>query len=121
MRYYIYIVRCEGGSRYTGITTNPHRRMREHVLHLPSGAKYTKSHHVAALDALWSAETRSEASVLEAAIKRLRPEKKRQLIERPERLEEFLGARVDASVYRVEATFSLAPLLAQAGQTPQQR
>ena len=116
MRYYIYIVRCEGGSHYTGITTDPQRRMREHVLHLAPGAKYTKSHQVIALDALWSAETRSEASMLEAAIKRLRPEKKRQLIESPERLAVFLGARLDTSIYRAEATFSLAPLLAQAGQ-----
>ena len=68
MRYYIYIVRCKDGSRYTGITTDPRRRMREHVLRLPAGAKYTKSHPVEALEALWSAETRSEASVLEAAI-----------------------------------------------------
>ena len=79
MRYYIYIVRCKDGSRYTGITTDPRRRMREHILCLPAGAKYTKSHPVEALEALWSAETRSEASMLESAIKRLRPEQKRQL------------------------------------------
>ena len=61
MSYYIYMVRCEDGSHYTGITTDPHRRMREHVLRLTPGAKYTKSHRVIALDALWSAQTRSEA------------------------------------------------------------
>ena len=52
MSYYIYMVRCEDGSHYTGITTDPRRRMREHVLRLTPGAKYTKSHRVIALDAL---------------------------------------------------------------------
>ena len=50
------MVRCEDGSHYTGITTDPRRRMREHVLRLTPGAKYTKSHRVIALDALWSPE-----------------------------------------------------------------
>ena len=71
MSYYIYMVRCEDGSHYTGITTDPRRRMREHVLRLTPGAKYTKSHRVIALDALWSAQTRSEACRLESAVKRL--------------------------------------------------
>ena len=63
------MVRCEDGSHYTGITTDPRRRMREHVLRLTPGAKYTKSHRVIALDVLWSAQTRSEACRLEAAVK----------------------------------------------------
>lgn len=37
------MVRCEDGSHYTGITTDPRRRMREHVLRLSPGAKYTKA------------------------------------------------------------------------------
>ena len=67
MSYYIYMVRCEDGSHYTGITTDPRRRMREHVLRLTPGAKYTKSHRVIALDALWSAQTRSEACRLDSS------------------------------------------------------
>ena len=88
------MVRCEDGSHYTGITTDPHRRMREHVLRLTPGAKYTKSHRVIALDALWSAQTRSEACRLEAAVKRLHAEQKRALIAQPDRLHDFLGARI---------------------------
>ena len=113
MRYYIYIVRCEDGSHYTGITTDPRRRMREHVLRLPAGAKYTKSHPVASLEALWSAETRSEASVLEAAIKHLRPKEKRQLAAQPDSFDQFLGARLDASRYRPEEVFSLSEIKAE--------
>ena len=108
MRYYIYIVRCKDGSRYTGITTDPRRRMREHILCLPAGAKYTKSHPV---EALWSAETRSEASMLESAIKRLRPIEKRQLTAQPDSLVLFLGAKLDPSRYQPEAVFSLDEIL----------
>ena len=97
MSYYIYMVRCEDGSHYTGITTDPRRRMREHVLRLSPGAKYTKSHRVIALDALWSAQTRSEACRLEAAVKRLHAEQKRALIAQPDRLHDFLSASIDAS------------------------
>lgn len=111
MSYYIYMVRCEDGSHYTGITTDPHRRMREHVLRLSPGAKYTKSHRVIALDALWSAQTRSEACRLEAAVKRLHAEQKRALIAQPDRLHDFLGARIDASRYTPEPLFSLDELL----------
>ena len=93
------MVRCEDGSHYTGITTDPRRRMREHVLRLTPGAKYTKSHRVIALDALWSAQTRSEACRLESAVKRLRAEQKRALIAQPDQLHDFLGARIDASRY----------------------
>ena len=113
MRYFIYIVGCRDGSHYTGITTDPQRRMREHVLHLKAGAKYTKSHPVISLDALWSTETRREASVLEAAIKRLPPEKKRQLIRQPGRLGELLSGRIEPSAYQMEAVFLLDFLLRQ--------
>ena len=111
MRYYIYIVRCKDDSLYTGITTDPHRRMREHVLCLPAGAKYTKSHPVIALEALWSAETRREASVLEAALKRLRPEQKRLLIAQPDSFAALLAKRLDPARYQPEAVFSLAEFL----------
>ena len=102
------MVRCEDGSLYTGITTDPHRRMREHVLQLAAGAKYTKSHPVVSLDALWSAETRSAAASLEAAIKRLPAEKKRKLTGAPSLLGAF--CRVDASLYRPEPLFCLDAL-----------
>ena len=111
MKYYIYIVRCEDGSLYTGITTDPRRRMREHVLHLPSGAKYTRSHQVVALAALWSAENRSAASMLEAAIKRLPSKKKRTLVQNPDLLCHVLSTGFDADAYRAEPVFPLDDLL----------
>ena len=96
--YYIYIVRCADGSHYTGITTDPARRMREHVLRLKRCAKYTKSHPVVAL---------------ESRIKQLPPAQKRALIAQPQRLSSLLSENIDVSSYHPEPVFSLAPLLAQ--------
>ena len=49
--------------------------------------------------------------MLEAAIKRLRPEQKRQLTAQPDSLVLFLGAKLDPSRYQPEAVFSLDEIL----------
>ena len=81
--YYIYMVRCQGGSLYTGIAADLGRRLREHVQKAPAAAKYTRSRTVEALEMAWTAEGRSAASRLESAIKRLPREKKLRLIAQP--------------------------------------
>ena len=45
-KYYIYILECENGILYTGITTDYMRRFDEHskVNNSKKGAKFTKSH-----------------------------------------------------------------------------
>ena len=63
--YYIYIIECEGGLLYTGITTDIVRRFAEHYEKSGKGAKYTRSHAVKRVAALWSAPDRSLASKLE--------------------------------------------------------
>ena len=69
--YWVYLLRCEDGSFYAGITTDPARRLRQHTGELPGGAKYTAAHPPAAYAALWQAEDRSTASRLEYRLKRL--------------------------------------------------
>ena len=81
--YYTYIIRCEGGSLYTGIAKNMFSRMKEHVGQKKSAAKYTKSHRVIALEALWSSADRGQASRLESAIKKLKKNEKETLIASP--------------------------------------
>jgi len=78
--YYIYIIRCKGGLLYTGITTDISRRLDEHFGRNGKCAKYTRSHHAEALEALWTAPDRSLASRLEYRIKQLPKAKKLQLI-----------------------------------------
>ena len=37
--YFVYILRCTDDALYTGITTDPVRRFREHAGEAPNGAK----------------------------------------------------------------------------------
>lgn len=69
--YYVYTLRCEDGSLYTGLTTNVPRRMRQHLGELKGGAKYTARRKPVALVLLWQAGERSPAARLEYAVKRL--------------------------------------------------
>ena len=42
--YYVYLIQCEDGSIYTGITTNLERRFKEHRDKI--GGHYTRAHKV---------------------------------------------------------------------------
>lgn len=86
--YYVYMLRCTDGSLYTGSTPDIARRLRQHYYHRAGCAKYTKSHPVAALEALWRTQDRSSALRLEARIKRLTRAEKTALLEKPETLTE---------------------------------
>ena len=90
MPYYVYIISCEGGSLYTGIAADWHKRLREHMSRSPKAAKYTKSHPMEALRALWEVADKSAALRLEYRIKRLTAEEKRRLVSRPESCDEIL-------------------------------
>lgn len=85
------MIKCEGGQLYTGIAADIVRRMREHASRSEKCAKYTRSHKIVSLEALWTAETRSLASKLEYRIKQLTKEKKLKLIERPDSVSEICG------------------------------
>ena len=97
--FYIYIVRCTDGSLYTGITNDPVRRFAEHCRKGSAGAKYTRSHPVTALEALWQTETHADAARLEYAIKTLRRPKKLALIREPMQLGTLLSDRIEAEKY----------------------
>ena len=104
------MVRCEDGSHYTGITTDPRRRARACAAPDPG----RKIHEKAIASLRWThsgRRRRSEACRLESAVKRLRAEKT-ALIAQPDQLHDFLGARIDASRYTPEPLFSLDELLA---------
>ena len=78
--YYTYIIRCEDNSLYTGITTDPKRRLYEHKNKTKECAKYTLRHNVKNIEALWESEDRASASKLEYRIKRLSKIQKEKLI-----------------------------------------
>ena len=77
--YYVYLIQCEGGSIYTGITNNLERRFKEHSD--KAGGHYTRAHKVEKILYTEKYPTRSEALKREVKIKKLRREEKLKLIE----------------------------------------
>jgi putative endonuclease len=83
--YYVYILRCGDGKLYTGITTDPARRLAEHNGQGGRGAKYTATRRPVTMVGCWEAGDRASASRLEWRIKALkRPEKERLINIGPE-------------------------------------
>ena len=78
--YYVYILRCGDGSLYTGITTDVNRRLDMHRGLIPGGAKYTRAKGVVSVEAVFEAESRSDASKLEYRIKHMSKQQKERLI-----------------------------------------
>ncbi len=76
--YYIYLLRCKGGSFYTGITTDIERRFKEHCA--GTGSRYTRSHKPEKVVYREEVATRSDALKREAEIKSWTREKKVRLI-----------------------------------------
>lgn len=83
---YIYIVRCDDDSLYTGITNDIEKRMKNHAGgNGASHAKYMRSHTPVKLEALWQTTEYKVAARLEYAIKKkLTRQQKLSLIENPE-------------------------------------
>lgn len=100
--YYIYILKCENGELYTGITPNLRRRLTEHFTGSEKCAKYTKSHPPVSVERVWTTETKGAALSLEYRIKKdLTKKNKEILISHPEKLSEFFGEKLDAEAYKV--------------------
>ena len=97
--YYIYMLRCKDNSIYTGITTDISRRMKEHFNKEKRCAKYTLTHSAKKLEALWVAENKSLASKLEFNIKKLKKQKKENLIKNKE-IGKYLEGKVDSEEYK---------------------
>jgi putative endonuclease len=82
--WYIYIVRCNDNTLYTGITTNLERRLLEHNSG-QKGARYTRSRRPVALVYCEQAASRSVATRRESHIKKLKISEKGQLVAQQEK------------------------------------
>lgn len=80
LRWVVYILRCDDGSLYTGITTSLDRRVHEHN-HSPKGARYTRARRPVVLVYCEHHPSRAEASRREAAIKKLERHAKERLVQ----------------------------------------
>ncbi|WP_295876380.1 GIY-YIG nuclease family protein [uncultured Zhongshania sp.] len=78
--WWVYMVRSRSGKLYTGITTDPERRFREHCGEGGRGARFFRTDPADAIVYREPAENRSTASQREAAIKKMRRSEKESLI-----------------------------------------
>ncbi|MBW2533474.1 MAG: GIY-YIG nuclease family protein [Deltaproteobacteria bacterium] len=76
--WHVYILRCADGTLYTGITTDPERRLAEH--NAGTGARYTAPRRPVEMVYVEGAEDRAAAARREHAIKRLRRGEKLALV-----------------------------------------
>lgn len=111
--YYVYMIRCEDNSIYTGITTDLKRRMNEHFSKNEKCAKYTLKHTVKSLENAWETENRILASKLEYHIKKLNKKQKEEIIISPNKIKEFLEEKIDADNYKSIDKKSLKSILTQ--------
>lgn len=65
----LYLLECESGAYYAGITTDLDRRFAEHVFGI--GARYTRANPPTRVVAVMEFPDRSSASRAEAALKKL--------------------------------------------------
>ena len=77
--WYVYLLECADGTLYTGITTDPQRRLKQH--NAGRAARYTRTRRPVRLLGSRATEGRVAALKLEKRIKRWRPPRKRAFFE----------------------------------------
>ena len=98
--YYIYMIRCENDSIYTGITNNIEKRMEEHFGKDKKCAKYTKSHTVKDIEIVWKTDTKSNAAKLEYHIKKSLTKKQKEELIIKNNLKKLLSEKIDFKEYK---------------------
>ncbi len=78
MNWTVYLARCRDGTLYTGVTTDPVRRLAEH--NSGDGGAYTRSRVPVVMVYRETATDRSGAQRRERAIKRLTRAQKEELV-----------------------------------------
>ncbi len=88
--WYLYMVRCHGGSLYTGITTDVARRFAEHQGKGDSGAKYLRGRGPLVLVFQKKLGSRNLALGVENKVKKLLKARKEELVKDNTRIDEII-------------------------------
>lgn len=78
--YFFYLLRCNDGSLYAGITTDVTRRLVEHNSASTKASKYTRSRQPVKMVYQEKLSSRSKALKREAEVKKWKKQKKEALI-----------------------------------------
>ena len=88
--WFLYLLRCNDNSLYTGITTDLQRRLHQHQTQPAKGAKYLRGKAPLSLVFSCQLESKSAALQAEARIKRLPKLQKEALVQGALELRELL-------------------------------
>lgn len=77
--WWVYMVQTQGGRLYTGITTDPNRRFKEHCAGGKLAARFFRTDPALSMAYVEPQPDRSAASKREAALKKLTKQKKTHL------------------------------------------
>ena len=75
--HYVYMIKCDNGSYYTGYSTNPKARYEKHCV--GTGAKYTRAHKPKSMVVLYTFDSKSEALKKDYKVKQLTHKEKEAL------------------------------------------
>lgn len=78
MGWWVYVIECESGAWYTGVSNDPERRFHAHAA--GKGAKFMRMDRPKRIVAAEACASKGEALKQEAAIKQLSREEKRRWI-----------------------------------------
>ncbi|MFC1901814.1 GIY-YIG nuclease family protein [Chloroflexota bacterium] len=87
LNWHLYLIRCDDGSLYTGITTDVARRFAEHQGNGDAGAKYLRGRGPLVLVFQKKLGSRSLALGVESKVKKLSKAGKEELIRADTRIE----------------------------------
>jgi putative endonuclease len=76
MSWFVYLLHCSDDSYYTGITTDPKRRLQEHNENDKKAAKYTRARRPLKVVYFELCQSRSDAGIREYEIRKLSKIKK---------------------------------------------
>ena len=79
-QWQLYVLRTAAGNLYTGISTDPQRRLRQHQGELTGGSRALRGKGPLQLVWLFPAHNRSHASVLEYQLKQMKKSDKERLV-----------------------------------------
>ena len=95
MGWWVYVIECESGVYYTGVTNDLEARFRKHAE--GRGAKFFRLHKPLRIAATRACDSKSEALKLEAALKRL-ARRDQQLTPNAEKKLENLRAKLREAI-----------------------